>query len=148
MPPFPESRDAKKPYETRGYSAIASTFFKGNNPIAERITAMFGQKMMLATSRPHLRWLLSLTLVFTVSSTTTLRANTSLPTSTVAGCKIYTTSTSCFWEKLKAKHPQQYRATMENIFTVASRGSSFAKGPKAPLTLLQKEALAMLNFSD
>jgi hypothetical protein len=69
-------------------------------------------------------------------------------------------------QKLEAEHPEQYHTMMENIFNVAScvapafflsrlptqpyirRGSSFAKGTKAPLTLLQQEALSMLDWSD
>ncbi|KAJ7314167.1 hypothetical protein DFH08DRAFT_972919 [Mycena albidolilacea] len=51
-------------------------------------------------------------------------------------------------QKLEAKHPEQYHTMMENIFNVALRGSSFAKGTKAPLTLLQQEGLSMLDWSD
>ncbi|KAJ7681292.1 hypothetical protein B0H17DRAFT_1205960 [Mycena rosella] len=144
---IPGKPDAKKPYEHEGIPAVASTFFKGNNPIAERITAMFVKNdagnfeatpPMVAISCAGLHSVID-----------DHSSGEHKPTNFDGGRvqDIYDLHIMLL-EKLKAKHPQQYRATMENIFTVASRGSSFAKGPKAPLTLLQKEALAMLNFSD
>ncbi|KAJ7694866.1 hypothetical protein B0H17DRAFT_1131799 [Mycena rosella] len=144
---IPGKPDAKKPYEHEGIPAVASTFFKGNNPIAERITAMFVKNdagnfeatpPMVAISCAGLHSVID-----------DHSSGEHKPTNFDGGRvqDIYDLHIMLL-EKLKAKHPQQYRATMENIFTVASRGSSFAKGPKAPLTLLQKEALAMLKFSD
>ncbi|KAJ7686032.1 hypothetical protein B0H17DRAFT_1204578 [Mycena rosella] len=144
---IPGKPDTKKPYEHEGIPAVASTFFKGNNPIAERIAAMFVKNdagnfeatpPMVAISCAGLHSVID-----------DHSSGEHKPTNFDGGRvqDIYDLHIMLL-EKLKAKHPQQYRATMENIFTMASRGSSFSKGPKAPLTLLQKEALAMLDFSD
>ncbi|KAJ7656565.1 hypothetical protein B0H17DRAFT_1146168 [Mycena rosella] len=152
---IPGKPDAKKSYEHEGIPAVASTFFKGNNPIAERITAMFVKNDAgnFEATTPMVAISCAVTLVLQPSSKVNLfycqlhsviddhSSGEHKPTNFDGGRMqdIYELHIMLL-EKLKAKHLQQYRATM--------RGSNFAKGPKAPLTLLQKEALAMLDFSD
>ncbi|KAJ7865719.1 hypothetical protein B0H14DRAFT_3442746 [Mycena olivaceomarginata] len=128
--------DKRRPYEHKGVPAVASCFFKGPNSIAERVEAMF---------KPLNQWLRFPVPVTVDDYSTGEHKPTDFEGSRVQDA--YEVHIMIL-QKLEAEHPEQYHTMMENIFNVASRGSSFAKGTKAPLTLLQQEALSMLDWSD
>ncbi|KAF7354384.1 hypothetical protein MVEN_01127200 [Mycena venus] len=139
--------DGKRPYEHEAIPAVVSGFFKGSNPIAERIQALFErneagnyeatqQMVALACAGIH-------SVLEDFSTGEYKRSN--FDGSQVQD--IYNVHIVLL-ETIKEEKPEKYRIMMENIFTLASRGTSFNKGRKAAPTLLKKEALAKLDLSD
>ncbi|KAJ7157832.1 hypothetical protein C8R46DRAFT_418658 [Mycena filopes] len=123
--------DNRRPYEHPAIPAVVSCFFKGPNSIAERVEAMFVR-----------------------NPAGNLEASQAMVALACAG--VHSTledfSTGEYkqsdFEGSRVQDIYEYHSLMEDIFNVASRGSSFAKGTNAPLNTLQQEALSMLDWSD
>ncbi|KAJ7847904.1 hypothetical protein B0H14DRAFT_3674312 [Mycena olivaceomarginata] len=155
--------DCKRPYEHEAIPAVVGGFFKGNNSIVERIQAMLerneagnyeatqpmvaiacaGVQNIYLTSIPSLTHSQIHSVLDDYSTGEYKRSN--FDGSRVQD--IYDVHILLL-ETIKEEKPDKYRVMMENIFTLASRGTSFTKGTKAAPTLLQKEALAKLDLSD
>ncbi|KAJ7333946.1 hypothetical protein DFH08DRAFT_1019750 [Mycena albidolilacea] len=139
--------DCKRPYEHEAIPAVVGGFFKGNNSIVERIQAMLERneagnyeatQPMVAIACAGIHSVLD-------DHSTGEYKRSNFDGSRVQD--IYDVHILLL-ETIKEEKPDKYRVMMENIFTLASRGTSFTKGTKAAPTLLQKEALAKLDLSD
>ncbi|KAJ7784064.1 hypothetical protein B0H14DRAFT_3163928 [Mycena olivaceomarginata] len=139
--------DKRRPYEHKGVPAVASCFFKGPNSIAERVEAMFVRNAAGNLEASHSMVALSCTGIF--STVDDYSTGEHKPTDFEGSCvqDVYEVHIMIL-QKLEAEHPEQYHTMMENYSSSTlptqpyiKRGSSFAKGTKAPLTLLQEEAL-------
>ncbi|KAJ7789008.1 hypothetical protein B0H14DRAFT_3162291 [Mycena olivaceomarginata] len=128
--------DKRRPYEHKGVPAVASCFFKGPNSIAERVEAMFVRNA--AGNLEASQSMVALSCAGIFSTVDDYSTGEHKPTD-FEGSRVQDVYEVhiMILQKLEAEHPEQYHTMMENIFNVASRGSSFAKGTKAPLTLLQ-----------
>ncbi|KAJ7504016.1 hypothetical protein B0H11DRAFT_2222113 [Mycena galericulata] len=145
--PIAGKPNTKKPFMHDGVSAVVATFFKGQNSIAEKIEALFvpNEAGNLEATQPMVAIACAAIHSSLEDYSSGGHKHTNFEGSRIQ--EIYDLHIMIL-DKLKHQKPAQYHEIMEHIFAEASRGSSFAKGSKAPPTLLQKEALAMLDLSD
>ncbi|KAJ7833318.1 hypothetical protein B0H14DRAFT_2591513 [Mycena olivaceomarginata] len=147
--------EKRQPYGHKGIPAVASCFFKGPNSIAEHVEAMF--VCNAAGNLEASQSVVALSCAGIFSTINNYSTGEHKPAN-FEGSRVQDVYEVhiMILQKLEGKHPEQYHMMMENISNVAllptqpyiRRRSSFAKGTKAPLTLLQQEALSMLDWSD
>ncbi|KAJ7148947.1 hypothetical protein C8R43DRAFT_952190 [Mycena crocata] len=139
--------DYKKPYRHEGVAAVMNAFFKGNNSISERVEAMF-----VRNAAGNLEATQAMVALLCAAIHNTLEDWSSgehKPTN-FDGNRVQDVYNVhiLLLEKMKKENPDKYRSLMEDLFTKVSCGSSFTKGSKAATSLLAKEALAMIDFTE
>ncbi|KAJ7783990.1 hypothetical protein DFH07DRAFT_948993 [Mycena maculata] len=143
---IPGKPDGKKPFEHEGIPAVIATFFQGQESIAEKIAALFNRNENgnLEVPQP----MVAMSCAGLHSTFDDWSSGEHRPTNFDGHRvqEIYELHILLL-KKLETDKPVQYHETMERIFLQASRGSvAFAKSFKVPPSLLQQEALAMLDL--
>ncbi|KAJ7489502.1 hypothetical protein FB451DRAFT_1390648 [Mycena latifolia] len=139
--------ERKQPYMHTAVPKVVHQFFQGQNSIAEWIKALFkkNEKGNYEATQP-------LVAISCAAIHSTLEdwvsgqlKQTNFDSSRVQdNYEIHI----MLLQKIEKDTPERYHMTMEHIWTEVSCGSYYAKGPKAPPTLFQKEVLALLDLSD
>ncbi|KAJ7083908.1 hypothetical protein C8R43DRAFT_1051903 [Mycena crocata] len=124
-----------------------NAFFKGDNSISERVEAMFVRNA--AGNLEATQAMVALSCAAIHNTLEDWSSGEHKPTN-FDGNRVQDVYDVhiLLLEKMKKENPDKYRSLMEDLFTKASRGSSFTKGSKAATSLLAKEALAMIDFTE